>query len=287
MTENILELKGLNKIYCRGPHAVKDLNYAVKRGSINAFLGPNGAGKTTTLKMVCGLCRPTGGDILFNASRVNHIPASYRKSLGVMSQHLNLELDLSVYNNLRIHALLYGMKGDEIPSRVSDILDHSGLSEKRNIRVRELSGGMRRRVQIARALMHDPDLIILDEPTVGLDPQSRNEIWNGILSLNTAGKTIIFSTHYMEEARQYAENISIIHRGRIIKEGEPEKLISDEGSWCRIACSGSKKQIRFFRDKKTAESSKLPGEEDCGQLVIRRTNLEDVFLQFTGEELNR
>ena len=286
-TTKILELKGLDKIYAGGLHAVKGLNYSVRRGSINAFLGPNGAGKTTTLRMVCGLCKPTGGDIIFNGIEVNHIPASYRRSIGVMSQHLNLELDLSVYANLKVHALLYGMKNTEIPTRISNILKHSGLSDKRDTRIRELSGGIRRRVQIARALMHDPELIILDEPTVGLDPASRNKIWQVILNLKKAGKTIIFSTHYMEEANQYAEYISIVHKGSVIKEGKPEKLIKDEGTWCRIFCNGNNKQIRFFADKQAAESAMLAAEEDCGQLIIRRTSLEDVFLKLTGEELNQ
>ena len=281
---NVLELKRLNKKYAKGPHAVIDLDYSLKKGSITAFLGPNGAGKSTTIGMICGLCRPTSGDILYLHERVNHIPVSYRRSIGVVSQHPNLELDLTVRQNLYMHTLLFGMGRKESREKISRLISDAGLEQKANSLVRSLSGGQKRRVQILRALLHGPEMIILDEPTVGLDPASRADIWEMIHDLKRRGKTILFSTHYMEEAAANGERISIMHQGRIIADGKSEELIRDLGRWCRETVRGNKRETSFFPTKEEADCG-IPS--DCDQLRIRPTTLEDVFISLTGRGLEK
>ena len=284
MKEPILELKDLDKVYPNGVHAVRGVSYRLDEGGCYAFLGPNGAGKSTTISMVCGLCIPTSGSIHFFDTDIRKDPASYRSSIGVVSQHANLELDLTAAQNLRIHANLYDLPGREYPERAERLLKVAGLQDKKDEVVRSLSGGMKRKLQIIRALLHDPGLLILDEPTVGLDPASRRAIWDILLSLKRAGKTILFSTHYMEEAHAYADSISIIHQGSIIKRGTADSLIDDLGSWCRLEYEGMAKRVSFFPTHKEAlEGTGSPVDE----LIVRKTTLEDVFIDLTGKELEK
>jgi len=277
MGDALLELKGLNKIYPGGTHAVIDLDFRISKGSICAILGPNGAGKSTSIGMICGLVRPSSGTISFDGSKPD------RSRIGVVSQHSNLEIDLSALDNMKIHALLYGMKSPEYRERTESLLKLAGLYEKRHKEVRSFSGGMKRKLQIVRALLHNPELIILDEPTVGLDPAARESIWDMILQLNRSGRTILFSTHYMEEARRYAERVAILHKGLIIRDEHPEELIRNLGAWCRIAYGDRGKEITFHQ---TREEAMREEADDSLQLMIRQTTLEDLFIHLTGKELN-
>jgi len=277
MSEILLELKGLNKIYPGGTHAVIDLDFHLDKGSICAILGPNGAGKSTSIGMICGLVRASSGSISFAGSKPD------RSQIGVVSQHSNLELDLSALDNMKIHALLYGMKSPEYAERTESLLKLAGLHEKRHREVRSFSGGMKRKLQIVRALLHNPELIILDEPTVGLDPAARESIWDMILQLNRSGRTILFSTHYMEEAQRYARRVAILHRGVIIRDDNPEELIRDLGGWCRVTYGEESKVTTFHQTREEALREKV---EDSLQLVVRQTTLEDLFIHLTGKELN-
>jgi ABC-2 type transport system ATP-binding protein len=225
----ILDMQGMNKIYPGGIHAVTDLDYAVAPGSISALLGPNGAGKSTTMGMICGLCIPTSGTIFFNGEDVSPASFEYRKRIGVVSQHFNLDLDLTVYQNLKIHALLYTMKKAVYEPRIQELVAFSGLESRETSVVRTLSGGLKRRLQIVRAVLHDPDLVVLDEPTTGLDPVGREAVWGLIKTLNRNGKTVLFSTHYMEEAHRHAGRVSIMHRGRIMADGAADELMKNLG----------------------------------------------------------
>jgi ABC-2 type transport system ATP-binding protein len=279
----LLELRRLNKVYPDGTHAVIDLDYSLAAGTITALLGPNGAGKSTTIGMICGLCIPTGGEILFDGDPVDGRSNRFRSLIGVVSQHANLELDLSGRQNLKIHGLLYGLCGREMNDLIDRLLEAAGLTDAQHRSVRSYSGGMKRKLQIIRALMHDPSLLILDEPTVGLDPAAREMIWDMITSLNQNGKTILFSTHYMEEAGRYARLVSIMHRGVFIRQGVPDELISTLGEWCRVSYGGEGKDIHFFETRDEAVAcAKEPGRE----LVIRKTTLEDVFIELTGRGLS-
>ncbi len=282
MGDMILRLTGLEKRYPNGVFAVRGLDYSLEEGGIYAFLGPNGAGKSTTIGMICGLCIPTAGKMEFRGEDISKCPSFYRSSIGVVSQHGNMELDLSVFQNLKIHAMLYNLPKQYYLKKIDELLQVSGLEDKRDEKIRALSGGMRRKVQIIRALLHDPYLLILDEPTVGLDPASRQAIWDILIALRRTGKTILFSTHYMEEAHIYADSISIIHQGRIIKKGTSETLIKDLGIWCRIEFIGEEKRIDFFSSHEEALSA---NDTSVDELIIRKTTLEDVFIDLTGKEL--
>lgn len=275
----ILSLRKLDKIYPGDIHAVNRLDYEIERGSLCALLGPNGAGKSTLIGMICGLCIPSSGEIFFNGNMVTTLPSDYRKTIGVVSQHINLEPDLTVYQNLKIHSLLYNLERKETNKRIASLLELAKLTEKRNSIVRSLSGGMKRRLQIIRALLHEPEFIILDEPTIGLDPSGREAIWDMIIGLNMSGKTILFSTHYMEEAQKYAKRVSIINQGRIISDGSPEDLINTLGQWCRAVYSDTGKKTDFFSSR---EEASVPDNENQSQFIIRRTSLEDVFVSLTG-----
>ena len=283
MDSAILNLKRLNKIYPGGEHAVVNLDFDLEKGSMCALLGPNGAGKSTTIGMICGLVVPTEGSVCFNGNKVTRSSLEYRSRIGVVSQHTNLELDLSAYQNLKIHALLYNMPNKLSEKRIEDLLKLAGLYERKDNRVRSYSGGMKRKLQIIRSLLHDPQLLILDEPTVGLDPASREAIWDLILFLNKEGKTILFSTHYMEEAQRYARRVAIIHQGEIIRDGSSRSLIDKLGSWCRILYSEKGRKTEFFPSR---EEASFTHEGDSSQLIIRRTSLEDLFISITGKELD-
>ena len=280
----ILTLDCLDKTYPGGIHAVKKLSFKLNDGSICALLGPNGAGKSTVIGMICGLCKPSGGSLYFRGAKVAPDSSEYRSKIGVVSQHLNLELDLSAWQNLKIHALLYGMGKREREERIESLLTDTGLIQRGNDPVRSFSGGMKRKLQIIRALLHNPELIILDEPTVGLDPATREGIWDIIYALNQDGKTILFSTHYMEEAERNSQRVAIIHQGRIIRDNTSSALIKELGAWCLIDYIDGIKQISFFPDRKTAV---INGAERSSRLVIRETTLEDLFIYITGSELDR
>jgi ABC-2 type transport system ATP-binding protein len=290
MKHPLLELKGLNKIFPGGLHAVVDLNFKLNEGEICAFLGPNGAGKSTSISMICGLSIPSRGEVFFESQKVNHKSMAYRRAIGVVSQHSNLEIDLSVKENLLIHGLLYDLSRAEIRQRIDQFLDLVQLKTKMNTPVRKLSGGMRRKVQLARVLLHDPKLLILDEPTVGLDPASRKAIWDILVRLNQHGKTLFFSTHYMDEAYCYAGRVAILHQGRIIADGTPNHLVETLGKW-NLVHNGSSTRAQgtaFYHSRQAAAEAVVALEKagQTGEVRIRRTSLEDVFISLTGENLS-
>ena len=283
MDRLILELKELDKKYPSGVHAVKKINFTFERGEIHALLGPNGAGKSTTLGMICTLVKPSSGDIYFNGIKVLPGSTDYHSRIGVVSQHANLEMDLNAYQNLKVHAFLYNMKKKEREERIAFLLKLAGLSESKERKVRYYSGGMKRKLQIIRALLHKPELLILDEPTVGLDPAGREKIWDMILMLNREGMSILFSTHYMEEAQQYAEKVSIIHHGEIIRSGNVDSLIDSFGRWCRVELRPEGRKTLFFDSREDAIEK--PDSKDS-QLIIRETTLEDIFISLTGKDFS-
>lgn len=284
---SILSLQKLSKVYADGTNAVIDLDMDVPYGDIRAFLGPNGAGKSTTIGMLCGLCLPSAGTVRFGGEIVSYRSLSYRRSIGVAAQHINLELDLNVSQNLHIHGLLFGMSRADIKRRSEELIELAGLSEKRFSRVRSLSGGMKRKLQIIRALLHDPSLLILDEPTVGLDPASRNAIWDLLLSMNRQGKTIFFSTHYMEEAQRYSRTVTILNRGRKIAEDNSASLIKGLGPWAVELQSENGRSCSFYASSEEAKAQLAHSGTDANSsfssLLMRPTCLEDVFVNLTKD----
>ncbi len=221
---NIIEVKNLTKKF-KDLVAVDNISFEVRQGEIFAFLGPNGAGKSTTIKMLTTLLRPTQGEVDLNGFNVLKCPDEARRSFGIVFQDPSLDDELTAYENMQFHAMIYGIKKKDRKEKILDLLKFVDLLDRKNSLVKTFSGGMKRRLEIARGLLHHPKIIFLDEPTLGLDPQTRNYMWNYLKELNKSeGITIFFTTHYMEEAEKIAGRIAIIDHGKIIALDSAEKL---------------------------------------------------------------
>lgn len=225
-SSNIITVTELVKKF-NGFTAVDSITFNVARGEIFAFLGPNGAGKSTTIKMLTTLLNPTSGKITLNGSNPAKNKNAVRKSFGIVFQDPSLDDDLTAMENMWYHAILYKVPKDNRDKRVEDMLKFVELWERRDSLVKTFSGGMKRRLEIARGLLHHPQILFLDEPTLGLDPQTRNHIWNYIKDVNRKeNMTVFFTTHYMDEAERVAGRIAIIDHGKIIATGSAEELVS-------------------------------------------------------------
>lgn len=227
---NIIEVKNLTKQF-DGFTAVDDVSFSVARGEIFAFLGPNGAGKSTTIKMLTTLLRPTSGEIELNGYNPRRHPDKVRCSFGIVFQDPSLDDELTAYENMEFHGVLYGLPKKIRRERIELLLKYMDLWDRKNSLVKLFSGGMKRRLEIARGLLHHPEILFLDEPTLGLDPQTRNHVWNYLRELNKSeGITVFFTTHYMEEADRIAQRIAIIDQGKIIAIGTPQELKAQTGT---------------------------------------------------------
>ncbi len=227
---NIIEVKNLVKKFNHHIVAVNDISFEVKKGDIFAFLGPNGAGKTTTIKILTTLLQPTSGSVSLNGFNVVEFPNETRTSFGIVFQDQSLDTELTAYENMKFHAVLYGVPKAVYEARIQELLTLVELWDRKDDIVGKFSGGMKRRLEIARGLLHHPSVLFLDEPTLGLDPQTRNHIWNYIIELNKKENiTIFFTTHYMEEADKWAKRIAIIDHGSIVTEGTSEELKARTG----------------------------------------------------------
>lgn len=228
--KSIIEVRGLTKKF-GDFEAVKDISFSVEEGGIFAFLGPNGAGKSTTIKMLTTLLHPSGGTISIAGYDPVTDPDDVRRSFGIVFQDPSLDEDLTALENLELHGALYGMPSDTLRNRIDELLSLVELSDRRDDFVRDFSGGMKRRLEIARGLLHHPKIIFLDEPTLGLDPQTRNHLWSYVERLNRdEGITVFLTTHYMEEADRVAKNIAIIDHGRIVAQGTTAELQKQTGT---------------------------------------------------------
>lgn len=224
MTENIIEVKNLMKSF-GDFKAVSGISFSVKKGEIFAFLGPNGAGKSTTIKVLTTLLEADSGKIRINGFNPKKDKENIRKSFGIVFQDQSLDDDLTAKENMDFHALLYKIPRNERKKKVEELLKFVELWDRRNDLVKKFSGGMRRRLEIARGLLHHPKILFLDEPTLGLDPQTKNHMWTYIKSINKKeGMTVFFTTHYMDEAEKMAERVAIIDEGKIIAQGTVNEL---------------------------------------------------------------
>ena len=225
---NIIDVKNLTKKFgppAGGLTAVDNISFTVKAGEIFAFLGPNGAGKSTTIKMLTTLLSPTSGEIKINGFDPIKNQDSVRKSFGIVFQDPSLDEELTAYENMDFHGVLYNIEKTLRTKRIKELLDIVDLWDRKDHLVKTFSGGMRRRLEIARGLLHHPKIFFLDEPTLGLDPQTRNQMWNYVSVLNKKENiTIFFTTHYMEEAEKIAQKIAVIDHGKIITQGTAEDL---------------------------------------------------------------
>lgn len=267
--------------------AVKDLNLNVHSGETFGFLGPNGAGKTTTIRMLTTLTKPTSGRAWVNGFDVVKEPDNVKKEFGIAQQHMSLDRDLNVKENLELHARLHHLGSSERKRRIAELLDYVGLTEQADRMVMALSGGMQKRVMIVRALIHRPNILFLDEPTVGLDAQTRRRLWELIRRLNRDGVTIFLTTHYIEEAEALCQRVGIIHQGRLITLGKPVDLRQKLGLFTvETLANNTNTQYHYFPDRAAAKSyvQNLPPE--LKTIIIRESNLEDVFVELTGQKVS-
>ena len=292
--------------------AVKGADFSAQPGEILSLLGPNGAGKSTTIAMLSGLLEPDSGQAFIMGHSVQEEPAAAKDSLGVVPQEIALYPDLSVRENLVFWGKMYGLRGATLRQRVDQVLDVIGLADRQKDHINKFSGGMKRRVNIGAALLHKPQVVIMDEPTVGIDPQSRRHILDNVKALNAQGMTVLYTTHYMEEAQELSDHIAIMDQGAIIAYGTHEELIRLVGEQTRIDLTLSREDERVSAawQALSGVSSVASSEglvtvlvEDSNQVLprlfeaanqfetritsvdIQEPNLEAVFLHLTGRAL--
>ena len=293
-------------------HAVQGVSFDVQQGEIFSLLGPNGAGKTTTISMLCCLLRPNDGDARVMGHSIRTDAMGVKSVLGVVPQDLALYEDLTARENLTFWGKMYGLRGSGLRSRVDEVLDIIGLRERANERVGKYSGGMKRRVNIGVALLHKPKVIFMDEPTVGIDPQSRRNILDSVVALKDQGMTVLYTTHYMEEAQELSDHIAIMDHGKLMAYGTNEDLVKLVGQQTRIDLTLNVDASRVLDTWRTLEGVTRVSAEDgkisvlvedsnivlprlfesAAKLFTRITsvdiqepNLEAVFLHLTGRAL--
>ncbi|KUK31319.1 MAG: Daunorubicin resistance ABC transporter ATPase subunit [Thermoanaerobacterales bacterium 50_218] len=262
--------------------AVNGVSFSVEEGEIFGLLGPNGAGKTTLIRMLTTLTRPTAGELFVAGYSVRKHQVEVKKRIGVVPQQNNLERELTGRQNLLLHALLHKVDRAERNQRINELLEYVGLQDRADDRVQNYSGGMARRLLIARALVHRPSILFLDEPTIGLDPQTRRKIWDLIQIMNRDGVTVLLTTHYIEEAESLCHRVGIIDYGRLIALGTPSELKERLGNYCVEFLNERGTERHFFATR--SEAQEYAQRKDC-DTVVRRTNLEDVFVELTGREV--
>jgi len=273
-----LKVEGLKKSY-KKVHALKGISFEIKRGELFSLLGPNGAGKTTTIRILTGLTNPDEGSIFIFEQKLSKNEISAKKLIGYVPQQVNLDVELTVYENLLIHGLLFGMSLREIKEQIEELLTLADLADRRSAKVKELSGGMRRRLLIVRALLHRPKILLLDEPTVGLDPHIRRKIWHLIKQIQEKGASILLTTHYMEEAEYLSDRVAFIFNGNILRVGKPKDLIEELGEFAIDIFTDDEVQTQYFRDRQSAEEKMLELKSKARSIALRRTTLEDVFMR--------
>jgi ABC-2 type transport system ATP-binding protein len=267
--------------------AIEDLNLKVHAGEIFGFLGPNGAGKTTTIRVLTTLTKPSSGYSSISGFNVVKESDKVKKVIGVVQQHLSLDRDLTVRENMELRARLHHLGSSERKRRINELLDYVGLTEQANRIVETLSGGMKKRAAIISSLMHQPRVLFLDEPTVGLDAQTRRRLWDLIRRLHLDGTTIFLTTHYIEEAETLCQRVGIIHQGRLIDLGEPLDLRQRLGLiTVETLVNNKETRYQYFADKAAATSYVQNLPPDAKTIIIRESNLEDVFVELTGQKVD-
>jgi ABC-2 type transport system ATP-binding protein len=278
-------IENLTKVYGK-VKAVEELNLVIRSGEIFGFLGPNGAGKTTTIRVLTTLTKPTLGSARLNGFDVLREPLKVKRAIGVVQQHISLDRDLSVRENMQLHARLHHLKPSERRQRITELLDYVELEDESNRIVADLSGGMKRRLMIARALIHRPKLLFLDEPTVGLDARTRRRLWELIRRMNLDGTTVLLTTHYIEEAEALCGRVGIIHEGHLIALGSPLELRQRLGLVTVETLSNNKDTHYIYFPDRTAATSYAQGlPPDVKTIIVRESNLEDVFVELTGRKV--
>jgi ABC-2 type transport system ATP-binding protein len=276
----------LNNVYKRYGDltAVAGLSLSIRRGEIFGLLGPNGAGKTTAVHMSVGYLEPDEGSVSIEGLGSPTLP-SVRARIGVAPQALSLYEVLSGEENLAFFGRMYGLSGRQLARGIDSALEFVGLQDRRRHAVRSYSGGMKRRLNLAGAILHDPELLLLDEPTVGVDPQSRNSIFESILDLRRQGRTIVYTTHYMEEAERLCDRVGIMDHGKMLALDTVPGLLATHGGKPTLIAKTNGQEIRMETDDPLAELNRLASLGPIERFSVERSNLEQVFLKLTGRTL--
>ena len=307
MADNQIVISNLSKVYDNGFNALKNINLNIKKGEIFAMLGPNGAGKTTLISIICGIVRPSSGKVSVENFDIINDYRETRSRIGLVPQELTLEQFETVFNNVSYSRGLYGKKPD--PSHIEKILKQLSLWDKKNLILRQLSGGMKRRVLIAKALSHEPKILFLDEPTAGVDVELRKEMWKVVESLRETGVTIILTTHYIEEAEAIADRVGVINQGEIIIVEEKKELLKKMGyktltvelqeeinvipetlKKYNLKIGQNKTSLDYtynLKEKQTGITNLLQNLKDSGlrlkDLKTEQSNLENIFVSLVKE----
>lgn len=277
----MIEINDVSKMFGEFA-AVDNVNLKIQDGEFLGLLGPNGAGKTTIIKMLTGLLKPTTGTIYVDGEKMSRNNMKIKKRIGVVPQYTNLDKELTAYENLIFAAKLFKIK--DYKNKIEELLTFMELEKHKNKKAMNLSGGMERRLMIAKALINDPDIIFLDEPTVGIDLNGRRKIWDILKGMKAMGKTVLFTTHYIEEADYLCNQVCLINNGRVFKKETPEKLKNDLGIYTvEYFDSEMKTNYEYFKDKDGAE--KYISNIEYVSYTIRKTTLEDVFYNFTNRKV--
>ena len=300
--EWVIEAEGLTKEFGE-LRAVDHISFRIRQGECFGFLGPNGAGKTTAIRMINCVSPVTSGKLEILGMDVSTREREIKALIGVCPQEDNLDPDFTAWHNLLTYARYFGIKKDLAMRRAKELLDFMALSEKKDVEITKLSGGMKRRLVIARALINDPKLLILDEPTTGLDPQARHLIWEKVRDLKRKGVTVLVTTHYMDEAQQLCDRLVIMEKGRILVEGRPLDLVNEHvgagvvevlepeagieeligaNSWISEKAGD---RIHLYTDDNRKVRDLILRESPSANVIIRDATLEDVFLKLTGRGL--
>ncbi|NLJ45704.1 MAG: ABC transporter ATP-binding protein [Treponema sp.] len=303
----MIKARGLTKDFGE-VRAVDSVDFEVRKGEAFGLLGPNGAGKSTTMRMIASVSRRTGGELSILGMDPNEYGPDIRGHLGVVPQQDNLDVEIRVRDNLLVYGRYFGLPMKFLGPKADELIEFVQLTEKAKAKVDTLSGGMKRRLTIARALINEPDILLLDEPTTGLDPQARHILWDRLFRLKEAGVTLVITTHYMDEAEQLCDRLIVMDKGKIMAEGTPAGLIREYSSREVVELRfGSDRnavlagELRDFGDRIEVLPDRIliytdTGEEDLARIVerglrpltslVRRSSLEDVFLRLTGRSLN-
>lgn len=279
----MIELDHITKIYPKAQtKALDSVSLEIATGEFLGLLGPNGAGKTTLISILATLLLPTEGEVRVDGQVLTRQRLDIKRRFSLITQHNSLRNDMTLHEILELQGRLYALPKDEIRQRGEELLDFCGLSEHRDKTVRKLSGGMKRKLMLCRALLTKPEILILDEPTIGLDPASRRQMWDLFRSLNRQGMTILLTTHYIEEAQSLCQRVALIDRGQVVRLDTPEALICQLGETAVDEFDGGHTQSAFFpdRDKALAYAAGLQNT-----FTIRAATLEDVFLHVVGRGL--
>jgi len=279
MKTEAIKVQNLDK-YFDDIHAVDDVSFTIHTGEIFSLLGPNGAGKTTIIGMISGLLTPDAGEVWLMGYSVLENPKQAKAKLGVVPQEIALYEDISARANLNFWGKMYGLRGQELTSRVDEVLALVGLEDRANGTVSKFSGGMQRRLNVGIALLHEPQVIIMDEPTVGIDPQSRRKILDSVKQLCDQGVTILYTTHYMEEAQELSDRIAIMDNGKIIALGSHQELIEIVGELDRILLTINEKPLNVIRAWESLEGvAKVTAEDETINLFVKDSNqvLPNIF----------